>query len=263
MLIKLVMQIYLYLFLSIFIFYSCAPKALPVKTSIEKITMTTALNLSKKNVVYYMPLQMPHAAEVSLDMDISSKRFSQDVTTKIRFIHKDTTWISITGMIEGARVMIVGDTFQMLDRLSKKYYKEHVVLAQKILPLPLSIDFIQTMAMGVYPQIIDTAYIMEKNADTFLFKKDEKELIEKIKCRGGQCIAHSQYFKAKSLDWNVVYSDFNTIETLKSTIPNIRNYTINVNDDQIIIKSKLNEIKTDKVIEFPFVVSDKYERIRL
>jgi hypothetical protein len=241
---------------------SCGPKITISKTPSK---VTTYSEAGKVNTIFYTPIQVPYLAEVTLDMDVSSKSFSQDVTTKIRFVKDDTTWISITGMfgIEGARLLIVKDTFQMIDRLNKRYYKEHISKAQNLVPLPISIDFIQTMAMGIFSRSIDTLYTKSSIKDTAFYQMENEMMIEKVNIYKEKCVLHAQYYKTKVLHWNVIYSDFKEVSNINHSLPYDRYYTMKINNEDVIIKSKLTEFKTPNTLDFPFVVSDKYQRVKL
>jgi hypothetical protein len=229
----------------------------------KKTPISTVHNENKVNISYerFNPPPLPEFIESELDMEIHSASFDQDISAKFRFKKEDTTWISITGLfgIEGARVIVIGDTFQMIDRLNRRYYKEHISKVTKLIPLPISIPFIQAMAIGVFPYKMDTNYKMSVSGDTTILDFENELYTRNCRYVQNQCVQAFEINKSKLLEWKADFYNYTFAEALKWNIPEIRNYTLKINNENIEVKSKLSNIKAPAQLEFNFMVSEKYK----
>lgn len=234
--------------------------------STPSVTKTIKVDSSARVQYIYHPVQnLPQWIYAEMDVEIQSDKFSQDVSAKVKIKRNDTAWISITGFlgIEGARILVTKDSFELLDRLNRKYYKEHVSLATKLLPFDISLSKLQYMILGWNAEQIDTAYHRSNKADTILYQlnNDKKQMMfcfwnkEMVNC--------SERYIPNQLSIAHLYSDFRMVDQLTLKVAMERDYNIYKNSDKSTAKVHITELKINQVQSFNFSVSSGYERVRL
>ncbi len=212
-----------------------------------------------KKIIIQNP-SLPNTAEIEADLDVKSEKFSQNLSAKIKFIKGDTTWISLTGLfgIEGARILITKDTFQLLDRINKKYIKEHISLSKRLLPLNLDLHALQCMVMGYISYPIDSSFYASSRRDTMEYEKNQNNLWCKTAWKKNTLIDLVEKDLHTGMRLHAVLEDHQIY-----TVPFKRMYTLSDQQTEYFVDFKITSCEVNVPIDFRFDVSSKYERISL
>ena len=227
----------------------------------------------KKNEFHFKYLNIKFNAEVKFNK--KSNSFSGNAR-----IRKDSAiWLAIYPLlgIEAARVVITPDSIKFLNRVEQTYYCGSIKYMNTLLGTTLDFDILQSLLIGndfssyennVFKASVDgKQYLLStigrrklkkhlKNTqDTLVFMQDiwldpDNYKIVKVHIK--------QLKEMQKLD--VAYSDFMKVDTL--LFPKTIQY-IAVNDkNKIEINIDNSKVTTNGTISFPFVVSDKYDRVK-
>lgn len=225
----------------------------PVVVDVQKETA------NNKGIIIQNP-GLPNTAEIEADLDVKSEKFSQNLSAKIKFIKGDTTWISLTGLfgIEGARILITKDTFQLLDRINKKYIKEHISLSKRLLPINLDLHALQCMVMGYISYPIDSSFYSSNRKDTIEYEKNQNSLWSKTAWKKNTLINLIEKDLHTGMRLHAVLEDHQA-----HAIPFKRMYTLSDQQAEYFVDFKITSCEVNVPVDFRFDVSAKYERISL
>lgn len=182
----------------------------------------------------------------------------QSFTANLRIKKDSVIWISMTGPfgIEGARVKITKDNFQMINRLNGTYYNEPLSFIENYLPLKVDFEMLEQLILGnfiekeIKKQKIETKgqnYIVKGRVEGFdvlyfLMPNGKLENIAIENNLGAQTVDvdYKQYEKFDNQDFSVR-----------------REFLIKDNLDENIIDLKFYKMNTGAVL-FPFKVPSSY-----
>lgn len=232
----------------------------PFVKSVEKEYTVT------KPTVYEYTKPLPNWMTAELDIDFQSEAFSQDFTAKIRIKRDDTAWLSLTGLfgIEGARILVTRDTFEVIDRINKRYIKEHISLANKFSPIDINLKTLQYLVLGCMAENIDTTYekVISKG-DTVHYSKGNANQTKLCSFVGCNNFYQFEKYMSAQLNMEASLMDFNQKFSTSFPVPIHRHYLVKKEGKEVKLKIKLAELQLDKPTEFNFVVGKNYERVRL
>jgi len=139
----------------------------------------------------------------------------QNYTANIRIKQDSIIWISLTGLfnIEGARIIILKDHYEMINKLNGSYYNEPLSKLERYIPLKVDYKMIEDLLVGnfiekrIKKQIIETKdnkYIVKGNIDTYniLYSISPHGKIETIDIQGKieDNSINAQYYKYEKVD---------------------------------------------------------------
>ncbi|MBP7478591.1 MAG: DUF4292 domain-containing protein [Chitinophagales bacterium] len=219
-----------------------------------------------KPSVYEYAKPLPNWMTAELDIDFQSEAFSQDFTAKIRIKKDDTAWLSLTGLfgIEGARILVTRDTFEVIDRINKRYIKEHISLANKFSPIDINLKTLQYLVLGCMAENIDTTYekVISKG-DTVHYSKGNANQTKLCSFVGCNNFYQFEKYMSAQLNMEANLMDFNQKFNTGFPVPIHRHYLVKKDGKEVKLKIKLSELQMDHPVEFNFVVGKNYERVRL
>lgn len=182
----------------------------------------------------------------------------QSFTANLRMKKGEVIWLSLTGPfgIEGARVKITKDQFQMINRLNGTYYNEPLSFVEKFLPLKVDFAMLENLLLGnfiekdIKKQKIETKdqnYIVKGDVDGF-------EILYYLLANGKlEKIAIDNQTETQNID--VDYKKYEKFDNQEFSVR--REFLIKDNLDRNFIDLKFYKMNTSEV-SFPFKVPSSY-----
>jgi len=201
------------------------------------------------------------------------------VSASLRIRRDSILWISFSTLgIEMARILITQDSVKMIDRINSKYLLADYSYFKKLLNTPISFEDVQSIVFGnsfslkedkkYRSAYIDSSYYVLSTLGKRKLKKNiledrdpNKKFVQdlwiepihyklakiNIEDQKNNVKMICQYDHFKTLDDSTSYPFQNTIE-IRSKI-------------NISVLLDYSKVSVHKTLEFPFGISDKYEKI--
>lgn len=184
----------------------------------------------------------------------------QSFTANLRMKKNEVIWLSLTGPfgIEGARIKITKDHFQMINRLNGIYYDEPLSFVEQFLSLKVDFAMLENLLLGnfiekgIKKQKIETKdqnYIVKGNVEGFdiLYFLLANGKLEKI------TIVNNT--ETQNID--VDYKKYEKFDNQEFSVR--REFLITDNLDKNILDLKFYKMSTSEV-SFPFKVPSSYKK---
>lgn len=255
------------------IIFGCNPQKKIIREPLKEKGADYLVGQLKKNEFHFKCLNIKFDAEVKYNK--KSNSFSGNAR-----IRKDSAiWLAIYPLlgIEAARIVITTDSIKLLNRVAQTYYCGSIKYINTLLGTTLDFDMLQSLLIGndfssyendVFKASVDgKQYLLStigrrklkkplKNTnDTLMLMQDiwlDPDNFKIVK------VHIKQMREMQKLD--VAYSDFIKVDSL--LFPKTIQY-VAVNDkNKIEINIDNSKVTTNGTISFPFIVSDKYDRIK-
>ncbi|MCK5838524.1 MAG: DUF4292 domain-containing protein [Bacteroidales bacterium] len=270
---KLFFHFVLYI-LPLFLLLSCSTSKKVIKEPIKEAGPEYLFYQLKKNELKYNWF----SAKFSADYIYNKKKTSFSGHLRIR---KDSAiWISITPTlgIEMIRMLITPDSVKMVNRIEKTYFLSDFSYFNQFLNNALDFDMMQAFITGndfafyengkFRASVENDQYKLITTGRNKL-KKYVKEHEEGIIIPIQNIWLDPDNFKifkvvikeivVDSRKFEATYSDFEPLEN--QLFPSRLDYEIQAAENKIFLYVKYSRVAIDKPFNFPFNVSDKYQRV--
>jgi hypothetical protein len=119
-------------------------------------------------------------AKNQLDFDYFNTKIrvntgQQTFVANIQMKTDSIIWISLTGPlnIEGARIRIYNNTFEMVDRMNKTYYKMPLQFVENYIPIAIDFQLLENLILGNFLEKEIKNQKIETKEDTIYVKGDK------------------------------------------------------------------------------------------
>ena len=186
----------------------------------------------------------------------------QDFQASMRMKKDSLVWMSITGPmnVEGARVLISPDTFQLMNKVNGDYEGHGFSYLNNWLLFPVSFDMLQQIIAGEKLDIREKASTAVYQDSTFVIYYESDKLLEKIWVNSLNYTISKILLKDKLLTQQmlITFDNYNLIEGKPFSYYRY----IEVNRDGVVLKLTIDftKIRLNEPLTYPFEVSEKYKR---
>ncbi|MCK4677226.1 MAG: DUF4292 domain-containing protein [Bacteroidales bacterium] len=260
--------------LPLFLFFSCSTSKKVIKEPIKAEGPEYLFNQLKKNELQYNWFSVKFSA----DYIYNKKKTSFSGHLRIR---KDSAiWISISPTlgIEMIRMLITPDSVKMVNRIEKTCFISEFSYFNQFLNNALDFDMMQAFITGNDFAFYENGKFrasVENNQYKLIttgrnkLKKYVKEQEEEIIIPIQNIWLDPDNFKifkvvikeivVDNRKFEATYSDFKPLEN--QLFPSSLDYEIQAAEKKISLYVKYSRVVIDKPFNFPFKVSDKYQRV--
>jgi uncharacterized protein DUF4292 len=187
----------------------------------------------------------------------------QSFQASIRMSKDSIVWMSLTGPmnIEGARIFIAPDTFEILNKSANEYLGHSFDFINNWLLFPVSFAMLQQIIAGERLDIHEKAATAVYEDSVFEIYLENDHLLEKIWVSTGNYTISKILLKDKLLtqQMSITFDNYNLLEGK----PFSYHREIEVNRDGVVLKLTIDftKAKLNENLSYPFEVSGKYKRI--
>jgi len=183
---------------------------------------------------------------------------NQTFTANLRMKKDSIIWMSLTGPfnIEGARLIILKNHFEMINKLNRTYYNEPLSALQKYIPISVDFNMLEKLILGNFLE----SKLLKQKIET----KDQKYLV-----KGGvegMNILYKLYENGKVSSVDILqkeerqsvsinYTKYETIEN--QSFPTRRKFVIKDKEKENNLDLKFYKWNSNKEI-FPFVIPSSF-----
>jgi len=182
----------------------------------------------------------------------------QNLTAHLRIKKDSIIWISLTGPfgIEGARIIISKDHFEMIDRLNRNYYNKPLSYIKNYFPIALEYEMLEKLIMGNFIEKSIKRQKIETKQPNYTVKGDIANTETKY--------IFDVYAKLQKIDIQgdrgvygveIDYSNYQKIG--KQNFSFRRKYTLRRQKEENLLDLKFYKTKNEE-LEFPFDVPSGY-----
>jgi len=200
------------------------------------------------------------SAKAKLSMD--DGKAQQDFQAGMRMKKDSMVWMSIGGPmnVEGARILITPDTFQLLNKVNTEYSAHNFSYVNNWLLFPVSFPVLQQIIVGEKLEIHEKASTAVYQDSTFVIYCESDHLLEKIWVNTGNYTISKILLKDKLLtqQMSITFDSYNLLDGK----PFSYHRDIEVDRDGAVLKLIIDftKIKLNENLTYPFDVSEKYKR---
>jgi len=186
----------------------------------------------------------------------------QDFQAGIRMKKDTLVWMSVSGPmnVEGARILITPDTFQLLNKVTSEYAGHHFNYLTNWLLFPVSFPMLQQIIAGEKLDIREKASTAVYQDSAFLIYCENDHLLEKIWVNSGNYTISKILLKDKLLSqqMSITFDSYNLLDGK----PFSYHRDIEVNRDGATLKLTIDftKVRLNEDLTYPFEVSGKYKR---
>lgn len=255
------------------VFAECNPKKKIIKEPIKDKKADYLFGQLKKNEFKFEWLSIKYSATIKHDKGENS--FSGNI--KIR---KDSViWISLSpGLgIELARALITPDSVKMLNRNDKTYFAGDFKYINTILKTDVDFDMLQSLLVGndfsyyetnVFKATVDGMQYKLSTVGRGKLKKYIKTSEDSLSLLTQDIWLDPETYKIVKEQFKEIkqnrkleaeYSNFNMVDSL--AYPFNLHFTATTEKEKIEISIENTKVSATGPLEFPFNVSDKYQRV--
>lgn len=256
-----------------FVFTECNPQKKVIKEPVKDKKADFLFEQLKKNEFKFEWLSIKYSATVKYEKNENS--FSGNIKIK-----KDSIiWISISpGLgIELARALITPDSIKMLNRNDKTYFADDFNYISMLLKTELDFDMLQSLLIGNDFSFYETD-VFKATVDGMLYKLStvgRGKLKKYIKTSEDSLSLLTQDIWLDPESYKIVkeqfkepkqnrkleaeYSGFNLVDSL--AYPFKIHFNASSEKEKVEIFIENSKVSATGPLEFPFNVSDKYQRI--
>jgi hypothetical protein len=198
--------------------------------------------------------------KIKADLNGESRSFTAD----IRWQKDQQIWMSFSILgFEGVRALFTQDSVHIMNKLESQYFYGDYFALEKISQVPLSFNEIQNLLLGKLLQIEDKKPDVQIKGNNAIIEMKDDDYLAKINVdRQTLSIQHfliTSWMGKRSLD--VTLSDYELIQN--KNWPTKRNYNIISGENYLRIDATSQKITLNEILEYPFYVNPKYEKIPL
>ncbi len=186
----------------------------------------------------------------------------QDFQASMRMKKDSLFWMSITGPmnVEGARVLITPDTFQLMNKVNGDYEGHGFGFLNNWLLFPVSFAMLQQIMAGEKLDIREKASTAVYQDSVFVIYCESDKMLEKIWVNSLNYTVSKILLKDKLLtqQMSITFDSYNLIEGK----PFSYHRDIEVNRDGVVLKLTIDftKIRLNETLTYPFEVSEKHKR---
>jgi Domain of unknown function (DUF4292) len=165
----------IYIFLSVLVLFSTACRRHKLKKSIieistqgEKKEDSKLPEIEKKadKFTFNVPNVNFETCKIKSKVTFNSPKLRQTIPVTIHVKKDSIIWISVSLMLEVARINITPDTIQILDKLNRKYYSTSFKSLSKMFEFDVDFQILQSALLGnlpIKPNLNDLYFEEAKN----------------------------------------------------------------------------------------------------
>jgi Domain of unknown function (DUF4292) len=154
---------YLILCISVLCFFSMSCRRQKLKKSIIEIrtnnetkpdlenNASVVLEKINEKFSFKIPTTDFETCKIKSKISINSSKLRQTIPANINIKKDSVIWISVSLMLEVARVNITPDTIQILDKLNRKYYGTSFKSLSKMFDFDIDFQILQSALLGNLP----------------------------------------------------------------------------------------------------------------
>ena len=238
-----------FLFLTSFVFGQSAPDS-------TKLTFDSLITKIAANQTGYRTF----SAKAKLILD--DGKAQQDFQAGMRMKKDSLLWMSISGPmnVEGARILITPDTFQLLNKISSEYGGHPFSYLNNWLLFPVSFPVLQQIITGEKLDIHERASTAVYQDSVFIVYFENDHLLEKMWVNTGNYTISKILLKDKLLtqQMSITFDSYNLLDGK----PFSYHRELEVNRDGATLKLTIDftKVKLNENLVYPFDVSEKYKR---
>lgn len=231
----------------------------PLEEAVDSFSIVKSIigNLNKQRVDF-----KTFSAKIKVDYQ-GKESGDQNATAYIRILKDSIIWISLTGAlgIEGVRLQINKDSFQLMNKLEKTYQRRSISYLQDLTQVPFDFDALQEFIIG-NPVFIDSNVVS--------YKATENELLVLMV---GPVFKHLITLENK--DFKVTHSKLDDIDPMRNRTCDItyddyentnntyfsakRRVTV-AEKSKLDIDIQFKAYSFDKPQDYPFSIPKNYKR---
>lgn len=203
---------------------------------------------------------------VKAKVKVESEELNQNFTLNMRIKKDEIIWLSASYIIEGLRCYITPDSVKVIDRLKKNYYTFTFEELSRQFKTKVNFQILQSVLLGTLPKVNDATFTLEPGNEEckLTFSNSFFVLSNFIRNDIHKLNKLVLVENATNNEMVINYSDFK--ENDKNIFPFQITTKITENKEGMKKTSSIDleykKIKTSKqAIEFPFTVSDRYEKL--
>jgi hypothetical protein len=198
---------------------------------------------------------------VRVKADYSERGNTQSFTMNMKMVKDSALWVSISAFgLEAFRALITTDSFQLIDRLSRKYYVESIDYLERFTKQKFTLHQLQSVLLGnsIYPISEYSKENDELHNDHFVYNPGN--IINLLTLTEGFRVKGSILTKTDDVQKiHTTYDEFNVIKK-HGSIPTI--VVLEASGEGRVINLNLNyvSINADKIDALPFTIPSKYNK---
>lgn len=221
-----------------------------------QLNVDTILSRIDANRLGYTTL----ATRTTLTWDDGS--VAQQFNGNIRVKKDSVVWMSLSMFgFEGARVLIMPDSFRLLNKLTAEYTVKDLNYLRTWIAMPVNFTMLQQIIAGERIAIDDRARLAVREDSAVVIYLESDKMLEKVWVDTVNYTIQKLLLKDKLLkqDMTITFDSYNSLSQKPFSYK--RSIVINRDGTVYRLDMAINKAQANEELSYPFEVSDKYKRV--